>query len=154
MEITQTTSHKILVIGASLIVFMSFAGEYLLEITPCRLCLAQRGLYFGLIALGTTTMSSKAKWAHNMCLLTILALFCVSSYHGLIELGILNDRCQTLTTIENSQSLKNALKNPGPCLKNSWRLLTIPAPIWNVIISIGFICLLNRKTGTKKYEKS
>lgn len=142
-----------------LAVIFSFYMELVIGVVPCFLCRIQRYLYVFLIPASLIESFVSLRSISRKCCIIFFALSClVSSYHSLVQFGILNDKCQTQTTINSSNEYKALLltkkqKHP-PCSDKSWNIFGIPISVFNGIVSIIFLWLLVfHQTQNKKKEE-
>lgn len=125
---------------------LSFLAEFGFGMTPCSLCLVQRGLHLALFVFSALFLVTRKRFFPLFCLILLAGSVFVALYHTLLQLGILQDRCQTAVRVTDLASYKEALSASIPC-KESWKLGSIPVSALNAILAGGMLILtlLKRK---------
>jgi disulfide bond formation protein DsbB len=119
---------------------LSFYREFGLNHSPCLLCAIQRTLWLGL--LFTAIFSTLFKPFAKRLIPLLLALnLSVASYHTLVQLKIIEDRCKTDLQIQNKDAYAAILKKGGAvgCAEDSWRIAKIPAPALNGVVCLALL---------------
>lgn len=136
---------------------LSFYAEYALGKSVCTLCLFQRWPYAVAVLMALIGIFSRFSTLVIYALLGIFLFeFGVSTYHLLVQYGVVSDPC-SVPKITNPEEFWRVLNAPLPCSKITWKFLEIPATGYNVLISINLSFLLgikfHRKLKTKAEKK-
>ena len=130
----------------------SLISEYVFLLVPCKLCNIQRTLY-GLLNFAALIgfFCPLHTWIRKACQCVSLALFAAASYHTLVQVGILDDRCSTSPQIVDASSFKAMLKNPPvPCSSSAWKILKVPVASLNAGLSLFLLYATSRKSYRRK----
>ncbi len=135
-------------------VTLSIYFEYFENIAPCRLCIIQRTIHGILIAVSTMGVFYRFKnLSIKICQGLLGISFLVASYHSLIQMGVLKDRCNTALEFNDIASFKTLLTNPPlPCSKTPIQFLNIPIQILNACLSLlvfSFLILSQKSTARR-----
>lgn len=126
----------------------SYFVEFGLHYQPCFLCLIQRALYFLLFLAALTGILTPFKsWSKRICLILLALNFSTASYHTLVQLKIVKDRCKSPGNVENVNSYREILaakKKPG-CSEDLWEIASVPVPALNALVSLSFFCFIWRR---------
>ena len=144
MKLSQKTTLWIVFLLASISIAFSGYSEYINGILPCRLCITQRIIHFALLSTSALGIFSRfTNFAWTLCILLLFISFFVASYHGLIQIGILKDRCSFSENIADISSFKRMLEKPHvPCSTISLHFLNIPISMLNAMSSLLIFCFL------------
>ena len=125
---------------SALILILSFTAEYFWELPACLLCKLQRIPYFLLIANSLIGIFSILKTG---CLRTIQLLligsFFLASFHTLVEYGKVRTSCQRNMQMETLEDFKLILVAEPKCSESSWKLLGLPASLYNATLSLFIV---------------
>jgi len=146
--------HKVLTacLIISLFAFgFSLYAEYILGKSACTLCVLQRWPYAIAVLVSLLGIFSRHT---TLAIYTLLGIFLfefgVSTYHLLVQYGIVSDPC-SVPKITNSEEFWKVLKAPLPCSKITWKFLGIPAAGYNALIALNLsFCLATMLPG-KRY---
>ncbi len=111
----------------------SLFAELGLGLAPCFLCLIQRGLHLATFACARI---------RKLCLLLLSLSLLVSTYHALVQFGLIQDRCKA-ARITDLASYKQALRASPPC-KEAGEIAGVPASALNALLS-GFLLITQFK---------
>lgn len=143
-------SPVLLFVSFSLLCGLLFAFyvQYYLDIEPCNMCYMQRYLFsFGIITcLLCALIVERIEWVKYVALLAILANMGFSFYHVGVEQKwwkgpqscVASDILLNVDKISEDEAieqLKEKLQKRKfvPCDKVSWRILGVPATVWNTL---------------------
>lgn len=137
----------ILAISVACLVF-SISAEILANLTPCKLCLAQRYTYLGLACLSAFGLARP----HNRLVFLgviiglIIGLF-FASYQSLAHFDLINAKCSNPSTIGDLGSFKRDLSSSPNCADSSVTLLGIPVALFNTFVYAGLIgyCYIQKR---------
>lgn len=118
----------LLVIIASVALCASFLAQHVFNLKPCKLCLAQRTVYFFVLLFSSAGYLIRRK--KIMVVLTgvvLLSGFLISSYHLGVQLEWISDPCSISEKVKDVSSFKAMLETSPSCSKVSWSFLGIPA---------------------------
>lgn len=120
----------------------SFIAEHLFSIQPCQLCWAQRAFYLALIPTAFFGFFFR-KIGRTLCALLLAGNLFAASYHTLVQFGILDDRCNTVLSVRDSDSYLTLLQEKRSCA-DSWKIFQAPVAALNGLMSVGLMVLLKR----------
>lgn len=121
---------------------LSFCAEFIWSFAPCLLCLTQRILYGLLAVFSFLGVLKHSKMASRGCLILLAVNFCVASYHTLVQLEIVTDRCRRTPRVENAAAYRNfLLENRPSCAEKQWTFEKIPIPALNGLVSLALLPL-------------
>jgi disulfide bond formation protein DsbB len=138
-RINKLKVEYLVTIIAFFAVSASFFAEYFLNYSPCFLCLVQRAFWIA-IFISSIFVRLTPKWI----IFLLLVNGCVASYHTLIYLKVIEDRCNTTLLVKHPNDYAALLKENG-CSKKAWEIGKIPAPILNMTLSFTLIYFLRRR---------
>jgi disulfide bond formation protein DsbB len=127
------------------ILIFSFYHQYVRKIEPCLLCKLQRSVYFLVLFIAPIGFNIH----FNKCMRTTLKFLffsglCFASYHSLIQIGWLQDRCIMTQKINNIDDYILMLQQPkAGCSIIGWKLFGLSYSIYNAIFSSFALFLLN-----------
>jgi disulfide bond formation protein DsbB len=143
--VSLNQAFAILALFSFVILSISYYMQYFGGHIPCKLCIAQRVPFF-LVSftsiIGIFSSQKKLLLLLNICCLS--ALFFIASYHFLIQLGVMPDRCVTHQPASIATFKEGLFKPTMPCSTVSWSLLGLSPSALNVLISLFCITLLLR----------
>ena len=140
LKFSSRTGAVILMGGSACAVLTSMAAEYLWDLQPCRLCISQRLFYLALFSTSTATAISSLKLFKIACCTLLAALIFTASYHGMMQFGVINERCSTTLPFHDPLSFKASLERaPLPCSGVKNTLLGVPLSVWSGIFSAGLL---------------
>ena len=130
----------------------SLFAEHVLHLQPCKLCYIQRWLYIPLLPIAF--MGAFSKWkttARWSCFALILLNFGVSTYHGLVQFKLIDDRCVMTRNINDISSFTTLLTNEEKaCSKITWKISGFPISVINSFTcSLLLALILNSKMKLK-----
>lgn len=128
---------------AFFVIVFSYTIEKGFNLPVCKLCLIQRYLYASLFLVSLIGLIKKPQIALTLCMLVLSFLFVVSTYHSLIQFGLLKDQCISLASkITNMTSFEQTLfESPVPCSNKSLSFMGLPLSTYSAFISLGLISL-------------
>ena len=143
---TKNINKKLLLylfIFISLILFLTFIIEYVLNHKPCKLCIYERIPYF--VSLLLITKIFLFKDHEKITLLLLFLVFCIGSilafYHFGIEQGFISETAVCTSQVGSEVLTKNQLlellgENTISCKEVSFKILGLSLATINTIISI------------------
>ena len=139
-----------IIVVSGLAISGSLFAEFFLAKSLCFLCLTQRCLYLLLLVMAVIGfLTLRKQFVKRICQGLLILLCLVSTYHTLVELKILKDRCKTTHRIEDISSYKSMLMESKStrvsCSENSWEIGKIPISTMNGVLSLVLFGLLSRK---------
>ena len=140
-----------LLIAASLVVGLSLFVEFALHLPPCTLCKVQRGIYLSIIpiAIAGLVFSDRQRLQRGIrigCIVLLSLSAITASYHTLVQMGFLKDRCKPNLAIGDTDSFRALLTTPKKgCSEDGWKLGKIPAPALNLLLSV--VLLISHRLG-------
>ncbi|MFY9589568.1 disulfide bond formation protein B [Rickettsia endosymbiont of Halotydeus destructor] len=126
----------------------AYFAEYILHYTPCPLCVYERFPYLTLIKISLTALIIKklSKYSLICVLLTILSSCVLSSYHSMVERGIVqpSSLCSSMIRIPKGLSIahiKQMLYSQPitSCTKPAIKILGVSMTEYNLLLNL---CLL------------
>lgn len=143
----QYSKNKIfaLSLGFSIIaVLFSLFVEYGLSIKPCSLCKWQRWVFIS-ISGGSLLgfLLNRKREMLGLVLICFVGLFLLSSYHGLVQYGVISDPC-IVPKISSADDFWKMINAPLPCSKISFSIFGIPISVFNSIFSLAFVIYIVR----------
>lgn len=132
---------------ATLCLVFSFVAEFGYNLKPCRLCLAQRYIYAGLLFTGILgyTLRFKALACKILMLLLCIGFF-ISAYHSLTHFGLVKTKCSSsIKKASDGLSFMKSLTDSPACSENTLSIFAIPAPIANASIYLACWVWLNKR---------
>jgi disulfide bond formation protein DsbB len=127
-------------LGFSLLaILFSLVVEYGYSIKPCRLCIWQRWGYISILSVSFfgILFEKKDRILKGVFLL-LLGLFCLSTYHALVQYGFFADPC-VIPKVSHSDDFWNMINAPLPCSKVSFSIFGIPISVFNSIFTLAFM---------------
>ncbi len=152
IDISLKTMFCALFLVSSAVLLASLISEYVFLLVPCKLCNIQRILY-GLLAFAALIgfFCPLNTWIRKACQGILLALFATASYHTLVQVGILDDRCSTSPQIVDASSFKALLKNPPvPCSSGTWKIVKVPVASLNAGLSLFLLGVISRRSCSRR----
>jgi len=133
-------------VASILILASSYFAEFILQLSPCFLCQVQRTLWLAILpvaVLGAFIIRKIAK----IGIISILTLnLSVSSYHTLVQLKVIEDRCKSEVEIRNREMFTAILKKePAQGCSDPWKIGMIPAPVLNGAVSLVLLYFIYRR---------
>lgn len=149
-------SYKVLHLGLIAISITALAtayfAEYILHYTPCPLCVYERFPYLTLIKICLTALIIRqlSKYTLVFIFLTLLSSCILSSYHSMVERGIVqpSSLCSSMIRFPKGLSIEHIKQmlysQPiTSCTKPALKLFGISMTEYNLLLNIGLlICLL------------
>lgn len=145
---------------AALSICASMLMEFIGSRIPCSLCLVQRGLHCLLLTAALVgVFSSLGNLARRSCQAILIIGSMVATYHTLVQLKIVKDRCKSHFEVEDFASYKNLLiasqKSRPSCSEDPWKFGPFPISGINGLISaclIGVIWLSRKENEARKKQ--
>lgn len=136
---------------------LSVVAEKIWDITPCKLCLLQRGCH-GLIILGSLLGAAlKPLWKATKVALVAALLIngFTAAYHVGVQEGFFEYRC-AVPNVNSKADFLRTLSYQNPCSKK-WMIAGSSATMWNLAISVILLLILtsypNRNLNLLSFEK-
>lgn len=128
-----------------IILAFSFYHQYFEKFEPCNLCHLQRFVYLLICTIAPFGLIRRIYVPIKTALNFIFFLgFCLASYHALVQIGWLADRCIVTQKIENMTDFMQMLEHPKThCAIIGWKLFGLSASIYNSIFSLCALISLN-----------
>jgi len=124
---------------------LSFFAEFGLKHPPCLLCTIQRILWLSTLSLAILNPIFKTS-AKKLILLLLALNLCTASYHTLVQLNMIEDRCKTNLQIKDEDAYAEILKKGETrgCSEDGWKIAKIPAPLFNGMVCISLLYFIWR----------
>ncbi len=141
-------SYQKIIISLSLLfsltaLSLSYIAQYGWNLEPCRLCKLQRiPFFFIFVFSGSTFLPSLEKFSIRMLQVAFMTSAILASYHLLVINGVITDPCTIPSDIATLEDFQKILEAPLPCSKASAKLLGIPYPGYNAILTTLFLIFL------------
>lgn len=135
-----------ILISSFLILSSSILISYFWSIHPCKFCKIQKFLYLAIICITPFGFNIRLQKFVRFSISSILIIgFCISLFHFLIQLGLVDDQCKADFEINNINDYSNFLKNkPVPCSDFGISFFGIPSTVFNMIfLSFSFLLINN-----------
>ncbi|MFI5343901.1 MAG: disulfide bond formation protein B [Chlamydiales bacterium] len=115
----------------------SFSAEHLFKKIPCDLCKLERIPFIGMFVVGGIGFFNIGNRIPLFCLAGIcLISLILGAYHFGIQQQIFTDQCK-VDSITSLDDFKKLLHSPSSCSKVELSFFGIPAPLANLICSLG-----------------
>lgn len=140
-----TRNHYILLLLLSSFCLLSaYFVEYIIQLTPCPLCIYQRFPYLIFIFISIIAIASKKCTACNIYLvITLLGAIVLAGYHTGIERGIfeLSSLCKPLMSVTDNISVQDFTKllynqTIVMCNKSALMIYNLSITEWNLLLNI------------------
>lgn len=133
---------------AGLALTFSLYQQYINQVEPCSLCQWQRFIYVAIFCLAPCGFIECFKITVKMILnLLFLMGLGIALYHTAVQFDWITHQCEA-PKIQNAQEFhalfqKSKMQTTHLCTKNAWMLWGWPAVIYNVVLSLFSLSLLN-----------
>ncbi|HJD61403.1 MAG TPA: disulfide bond formation protein B [Rickettsia endosymbiont of Degeeriella rufa] len=145
-------SYKMLHIGLIAISITALAttyfAEYILHYAPCPLCVYERFPYLTLIKICLTALIIRqlSKYTLVFIFLTLLSSCILSTYHSMVERGIVqpSSLCSSVIRFPKGLSIEHIRQmlysQPiTSCTKSAMKLLGISMTEYNLLLNLGLL---------------
>jgi disulfide bond formation protein DsbB len=146
-DITKTHArprHLLIVccIFSLIVLALSYSAEYLFKMRPCKLCTLQRIPYFFLALLPSLTfLNFKYTFLRKAIIYFFMSSAILAFYHLMVIKGFAKDFCGVQGKRQTIDDFMSMLESHVPCSKAEWKVLGLPAAIYNFCFSLAFIVL-------------
>ena len=138
MEVGGARVNKQIFVGTVALsaVALSVFAEFFLDQPICALCLAQRILW-SLVLVSAVLWVFKSFFRRSCQILLVLTLL-IASYHSLVQMKLIDDRCKAEANIADASSYKMLLttKQKIGCSEIAWTIAGLPASMSSALASL------------------
>jgi disulfide bond formation protein DsbB len=144
-RLSQRAVFVVIALTCGMAILSSIFTEHVLRLSPCYLCSLQRGAYCLLFCVATAgRYLPLAAMLRVACVAILLFLSGISSYHTLVQLKIVKDRCGSQVQIGDVTSYKHLLleQRRPTCSEMPWKIGPVPIAALNGCISLALLGLM------------
>lgn len=135
-----------LCVGASIFV------QYTKHVEPCNLCLLQRAIWIGVVIFSGLWALIRSRILQYGAVLFLLSGFSVSSYHSMVQAGILSDQCSAQTEVASLEDFELMLENSKEgCSRADPLFFGLPLAAYSAVASLA--CLLLQTLRRRRVSK-
>jgi disulfide bond formation protein DsbB len=119
--------------------------EHYLQVSPCDLCLYQRWLWMGLLAVSMFRYFWERRPGTSLVQLGVaFSIAAVSTYHSFVQFGWIESRCSNTIAISSHQDFLQMLKaDTVSCVDLSATAFGVPLPIISLLLVLALITSLS-----------